>query len=1138
MAPPPSPVKEKTKKKTTLSKSIAKVFRRHKPAASNNDSASTADAHELARPSDEAEIEELFVQAVEGMALPKAAAERMLLLPMNQKWQIVQDWAKKQTAGAKDPAEPLTWVHRLREAREDVASFSEEDARELHVLIRGSDKEWLTQFQKEDGFVALTDLTALFVGMNTLDPYATRLFECLRCFKSLMNNNVGMHLLLEHPETIHTLALSLAATTDSRREMTLMVLEMLSLTCWFSEAGHSAVVEAMELCRRRQNERRRFADLVRCIEVSESVALQAACLTFINTLVSTSARLEDRVHVRNDFLALDLLVLCYDVQARLRGLVPATLSYGMWGYGDAEQHAAAVFTKQTQVFESLMRADMEETACAGLDLGDVGAVLSRLVAAAADHGVSDRLLHVALALLVIPNEVSWGSKMWDFVEEATLEITSSTFAELGRKKLIEFHAIHAWLDESRELSAKYAQLEATEATFARQKETIAMLETNVLTPEVQSALSAMEHHTVLQVQLDEATAKVQSLDAQVAALRTQLDATKRAAAPAAVATKMTRADYQLPTKETKDYDSVVSDLAAPNPQYEKYFKLLKMGMPLEHVQLKVKADGLDPAKLASPPSGSAQLSTQTAPSALPTPPSAAPLVDARYEKYLKLAKMGMPLEQVKLKAKADGLDPSVLDNATSAPPSATVVSPAGAPSVSTSLKPSAPVKTTVPVSKLPPKKTPVSTAKMRNLYWTPLADACVEGSVWASMDESTLSLDWQLLEREFGLETGKREVAVGPSAPKPKVVHLVDAKRQQNCSIALSRFRMPPKDIKQAIVALDAAVLSLERVSILQGLVPTAEELDLVKGYEGDATLLGETEKFFLAVADVPRLAQRLEAMAIALSFAQHFSEIKGKLAVLEKARGCFKQPQALVQLLHIVLAVGNYMNGGTPRGGARGFKLEILPKLAQVKATSSATKTLLHVVVEVAVAKAPEAVRFFDALESIEAAAALSLAQLLVEFGSLSRGVALVHSELERQNEAFRRHFGSFVESAQKDLGRLQADLTAAEAKVAALVSRFGVDAKQPDGSQSFFQVWADFGRQFKAAMADNSARASKAAAEPHEDAGLFNQFSESLQGDATDIVAKLRTRHRHAAAPAAIASELALKLAHRRQSGFSRKA
>ena len=46
----------------------------------------------------------------------------------------------------------------------------------------------------------------------------------------------------------------------------------------------------------------------------------------------------------------------------------------------------------------------------------------------------------------------------------------------------------------------------------------------------------------------------------------------------------------------------------------------------------------------------------------------------------------------------------------------------------------------------------------------------------------------------------------------------------------------------------------------------------------------------------------------------------------------CFQESEMLPTLLGIILAVGNYLNGGTNRGQADGFDIESLAKLEGIK--------------------------------------------------------------------------------------------------------------------------------------------------------------------------------------------------------------
>jgi diaphanous 1 len=52
--------------------------------------------------------------------------------------------------------------------------------------------------------------------------------------------------------------------------------------------------------------------------------------------------------------------------------------------------------------------------------------------------------------------------------------------------------------------------------------------------------------------------------------------------------------------------------------------------------------------------------------------------------------------------------------------------------------------------------------------------------------------------------------------------------------------------------------------------------------------------------------------------------------------------------VLEYALAVGNYLNGTTPRGGAWGFKFENLDKLADVKTLDNKQNLLQYVITQI----------------------------------------------------------------------------------------------------------------------------------------------------------------------------------------------
>ena len=54
---------------------------------------------------------------------------------------------------------------------------------------------------------------------------------------------------------------------------------------------------------------------------------------------------------------------------------------------------------------------------------------------------------------------------------------------------------------------------------------------------------------------------------------------------------------------------------------------------------------------------------------------------------------------------------------------------------------------------------------------------------------------------------------------------------------------------------------------------------------------------------------------------------------------------ERLVRLFEIALAVGNYLNGTSSKGGAYGFKFDIIEKLIDLKAIDNKKNLLMYVI-------------------------------------------------------------------------------------------------------------------------------------------------------------------------------------------------
>jgi len=91
-----------------------------------------------------------------------------------------------------------------------------------------------------------------------------------------------------------------------------------------------------------------------------------------------------------------------------------------------------------------------------------------------------------------------------------------------------------------------------------------------------------------------------------------------------------------------------------DPAFAKYFKMLKMGIPLAAVKQGMVKDGLDPTIMDQ---------NHNKPYTPPPPIKS----DERFTKYFKMLKMMIPREAVKQAMVKDGLNPGILDETVDAP---------------------------------------------------------------------------------------------------------------------------------------------------------------------------------------------------------------------------------------------------------------------------------------------------------------------------------------------------------------------------------------------------------------------------------------------------------------------------------------
>mmetsp|Transcript_71482 Transcript_71482/g.98994 ORF Transcript_71482/g.98994 Transcript_71482/m.98994 type:complete len:576 (-) Transcript_71482:409-2136(-) len=356
-----------------------------------------------------------------------------------------------------------------------------------------------------------------------------------------------------------------------------------------------------------------------------------------------------------------------------------------------------------------------------------------------------------------------------------------------------------------------------------------------------------------------------------------------------------------------------------------------------------------------------------------------------------------------------------------------------------------------------PKKPSVKPAvPVRQLHWGKIPDAKIKGTVWETeLDDSRVSLETSDLETLFAVKAPTKlggGIGGGKSAgpTKTDMANLLDQKTANNTSIALSRFKMDVGDIAAALKSGQEGRLNADQLASLLAILPSPEDIELVQGYDGPAEALNKAELFFRAVAAVPKCQLRVRCLLIRATFEEKKSELDESVKLISSAVKEVRSSAALKRVLELTLALGNYLNGGTNKGGAWGFKLDSLSKLTGTK-TTDGKSTLLHYIASLLEKQAKQrgdeesdAVVLLRQMPSAEAAARVVWADEGAEVNALMNSLKQVSGLVETDTiPAFKESLGAFHERASAAADELSKAHTAADEACTSLAAWLAEDVK-----------------------------------------------------------------------------------------------
>ncbi|XP_076235576.1 FH2 domain-containing protein formin 3 isoform X2 [Calliopsis andreniformis] len=392
---------------------------------------------------------------------------------------------------------------------------------------------------------------------------------------------------------------------------------------------------------------------------------------------------------------------------------------------------------------------------------------------------------------------------------------------------------------------------------------------------------------------------------------------------------------------------------------------------------------------------------------------------------------------------------------------------------------------------LPQQEIPTPKAKMKTINWNKIPNHKVIGkrNIWSLVandhqNSPMADIDWAEMEGLFCQQVPPMLPAATYSSSygtnsdaerrrrEPTEIALLDGKRSLNVNIFLKQFRSSNEDIIQLIKDGGHDDIGAEKLRGLLKILPEVDELEMLKSFDGDKSKLGNAEKFFLQLVQVPNYKLRIECMLLKEEFAANMSYLEPSINSMILAGEDLMTNKPLQEVLYMVLVAGNFLNSGGYAGNAAGVKLSSLQKLTEIRANKPGMN-LIHYVALQAERRRKDLLDFAKSMNALEAATKTTTEQLNNEFNALDTKIKKIKAQIQLPSTEIdiQEQMAQFLQMAEQEMSQLKRDMEELETLRRSLAEFFCEDTNTFK-IEECFKVFHQFCQKFNQAVAENERR------------------------------------------------------------------
>eukprot|EP00698_Gefionella_okellyi_P002950 TRINITY_DN12792_c0_g1_i1.p1 TRINITY_DN12792_c0_g1~~TRINITY_DN12792_c0_g1_i1.p1 ORF type:complete len:1273 (-),score=371.66 TRINITY_DN12792_c0_g1_i1:29-3847(-) len=1029
------------------------------------------------------------------MDVKPAQRQQLLLLPVAQKKLLLLQRTQSVSSQHVDET-PTYFVSKLK-AEPNLRNLSA-----LVVFLRTKPKSWVTDFIRLDG------LEMLFGVLAQIEPKLTKTAtdldmqaEAIRCFYQIMNKREGVIAVIGTKDACRRLTLNLDSDNIA---MKVQLYRILTGICLLDDSasgdGHKLLLEAFDQFKLVKRSPKRFSRIVQDLAAATDAEFQVACLFFIQAMVNKpTLDLKQRADLRKEFEELNLLAV----------------------FEQMKKSKNDDLITQVDMYEERQAEDDEHLVQVNpaLDIDNYDAVFKAVLSAARQAGTDSNVLKTLHHLLRVPPEkiVETWSQIEEFVGWVVANPNKSYRFSKAMMDNIGLRPVSATTPVAAPTGPVAPIPITTSAPVVPPQPAEVSAAADILANRAVADLSESEMPARPRVSSQPRPVSPPPLisalgDSQVPP---QLTMPRRAPPPAPLDAESPPARRgsapEDPSATTKPDDDAPPVPARP-AQTDAGAMPARRGPPPP-----IDAEGFAaPAARGGPPpplDGDAPAPVVRRGGPPPPMDGDAPVMPARRgppppidgdAPAVAVRGGPPPLDGDAGAMPARRGPPSPIDgDAGSAPARRGPPPPIDGPDSGAAPArrgPPPPMDGPGPVSRGPPPPMMAAAApsrpkrpaikpstKLKALGWNKVADNKVDNTVWEKTNDEKIDIDKSELEALFAakeVSTQAKEESAGPAESgerKPGSVRLLSDKRTTNLTITLTLFsKMSYPDVAKSLVQLDQGALTLEQAKGLLKECPTSDEMDLLNSFEEDVNLLNKPERFYLAIGSIPRLQQRLSFEVFRRTFDEKVNDLKETLSSVIAACNEVMESKKFLKMLEIILAIGNYLNGSTFRGGAYGFRIDTLTKLNETKAANPRL-TLLNYLADYCEKKYPDILDFSSELSHVPAAAKAPISTIPVDMKEISAPVAELKGELAavariteqlEEGDRFLSLMTPFYEQASAVVDSLVKMNNEREELGKKVVAFVGEDKM---GADELFGIVATFTTSFEKALVTNKTEREK---------------------------------------------------------------